>query len=99
LTAFWSAGAGSSWPKAAEIIECTYTGNWANSGRFTTMLRTVYLPEIINGSHSNGNGELSMTEVALGVSVFLADRASYDKAMAGRRSSSTGRGSRPSSTA
>ncbi|MEU9331851.1 alginate lyase family protein [Streptomyces sp. NPDC048290] len=74
--------AGSSWPKAAEIIKYTYTGGWANSGRFATMLRTVYLPEIINGSKSNGNWELSMMEAAVGISVFLEDKASYDKAMA-----------------
>ncbi len=74
--------AGSSWPKAAEIIKHTYTGSWANSGRFATMLRNVYLPEIINGSNSNGNWELSMMEAAVGISVFLEDKASYDKAMA-----------------
>jgi hypothetical protein len=74
--------AGSSWPRAAEIIKYTYTGTWANSGRFATMLRGVYLPEIINGSNSNGNWELSMMEAAIGISVFLEDKASYDKAMA-----------------
>lgn len=74
--------AGSSWPKAAEIIKYTYTGSWANSGRFATMLRTVYLPKIINGSNSNGNWELSMMEAAVGISVFLDDKTSYDKAMA-----------------
>ncbi|MFG1666810.1 alginate lyase family protein [Streptomyces sp. Y7] len=74
--------AGSSWPKAAEIIKHTYTGSWANSGRFATMLRNVYLPEIINGSNSNGNWELSMMEAAVGISVFLEDKTSYDKAMA-----------------
>ncbi|WP_329294356.1 alginate lyase family protein [Streptomyces pseudovenezuelae] len=74
--------AGSSWPRAAEIIKYTYTGGWANSGRFATMLRTVYLPEIINGSNSNGNWELSMMEAAVGISVFLEDETSYDKAMA-----------------
>ncbi|MET9134887.1 alginate lyase family protein [Streptomyces antibioticus] len=74
--------AGSSWPKAAEIIKYTYTGGWPNSGRFATMLRDVYLPEIINGSNSNGNWELSMMEAAVGISVFLEDKASYDKAMA-----------------
>ncbi|WP_327318360.1 alginate lyase family protein [Streptomyces sp. NBC_01235] len=74
--------AGSSWPRAAEIIKYTYTGAWNDSGRFATMLRDVYLPEIVNGSHSNGNWELSMTEAAIGISVFLEDKASYDKAMA-----------------
>ncbi|MYW44765.1 alginate lyase family protein [Streptomyces sp. SID161] len=74
--------AGSSWPKAAEIIKYTYTGTWAGSGRFAAMLRDVYLPEIINGSNSNGNWELSMMEAAVGISVFLEDKASYDTAMA-----------------
>ncbi|MEU7968739.1 alginate lyase family protein [Streptomyces sp. NPDC049097] len=74
--------AGSSWPKAAEIIKYTYTGTWANSGRFATMLRDVYLPKVIGGSNSNGNWELSMMEAAVGISVFLEDRTSYDKAMA-----------------
>ncbi|WP_436848712.1 alginate lyase family protein [Streptomyces asoensis] len=74
--------AGSSWPRAAEIVKYTYTGTWAGSGRFATMLRDVYLPEVINGSNSNGNWELSMTEAAIGISVFLEDRTSYDKAMA-----------------
>ncbi|WP_406143098.1 alginate lyase family protein [Streptomyces sp. NBC_01012] len=74
--------AGSSWPKAAEIIKHTYTGTWQESGRFADMLRDVYLPEIINGSNSNGNWELSMMEAAVGISVFLDDKTSYDKAMA-----------------
>ncbi|MEU6624998.1 alginate lyase family protein [Streptomyces litmocidini] len=75
--------AGSSWPRAAEIIRYTYTG-WpqARVDRFKTMLRTVYLPEVTNGSRSNGNWELSMTEAALGIAVFLEDRAAYDKAVA-----------------
>ncbi|WP_066956963.1 alginate lyase family protein [Streptomyces lushanensis] len=72
--------AGSSWPKAAEIIKHVY-GNWPNSGRFSTMLRNVYLPEIINGSNSNGNWELTMMEAAVGISVFLDDKASWDKAI------------------
>ncbi|MFJ2889128.1 alginate lyase family protein [Streptomyces sp. NPDC087305] len=74
--------AGASWPKAAEIIKYTYTGTWTNSARFSTMLRNVYLPEIINGSNSNGNWELTMMDAAIGISVFLEDRTSYDKAMA-----------------
>ncbi|WP_107482048.1 alginate lyase family protein [Streptomyces sp. JHA26] len=74
--------AGSSWAKAAEIVRHTYGGGWSGSGRFAGMLRDVYLPEIINGSHSNGNWELTMMEAAVGISVFLEDRASYDKAMA-----------------
>ncbi|WP_329189822.1 alginate lyase family protein [Actinacidiphila glaucinigra] len=72
--------AGSVWPRAAEIIRYTYTG-WPNVNRFATMLRDVYLPEVINGSRSNGNWELSMMEAAVGISVFLDDRTSYDKAV------------------
>ncbi len=74
--------AGSVWPRAAEIIRYTYTG-WSSADidKFSTMLRTVYLPEVINGSNSNGNWELSMMEAAVGISVFLNDAADYDKAM------------------
>ncbi|MBM7055324.1 alginate lyase family protein [Streptomyces durocortorensis] len=72
--------AGSTWPRAAEIIKYTYS-SWPGSGRFGTMLRDVYLPEVTNGSHSNGNWELSMTEAAIGIAVFLEDRAAYDKAV------------------
>ncbi|GIE95009.1 alginate lyase family protein [Paractinoplanes rishiriensis] len=72
--------AGSVWPRAAEIIKHTY-GNWPNQGRFATMLRNVYLPVVIVGSSSNGNWELSMMEAAVGISVFLEDRASYDRAI------------------
>ncbi|MGV9901268.1 alginate lyase family protein [Streptomyces sp. NPDC003388] len=74
--------AGSSWPKAAEIIKYTYAGGWAGQNRFAAMLRDVYLPVVIKGSNSNGNWELSMTEAAVGISVFLEDKASYDTAMA-----------------
>ncbi|GAA0464414.1 alginate lyase family protein [Streptomyces olivaceiscleroticus] len=75
--------AGSSWPRAAEIIRYSYRG-WAQDkvDRFETMLRDVYLPKVIKGSNSNGNWELSMMEAAVGISVFLDDKASYDKAMA-----------------
>ena len=80
LQTAWS---GSSWPKAAEIIRYTYTG-WSSTGvnRFATMLRDVYLPEIINGVvTSNGNWDLSMMEASIGISVFLEDRTSWDRAM------------------
>lgn len=73
----WS---GSSWPKAAEIIKHAYT-SWPNSARFATMLRTVYLPVVVNGSNRTGNWDLTMLEAAVGISVFLDDRTSYDKAI------------------
>ncbi|MFF1823339.1 alginate lyase family protein [Kribbella sp. NPDC058245] len=72
--------AASSWPKAAEIIKHVY-GNWPNSGRFGTMLRNVYVPEIINGSNSNGNWELTIIEALQGIGVFLEDKTIYDKAL------------------
>jgi hypothetical protein len=72
--------AGSVWPRAAEIIRYTYT-SWPNVNRFATMLRDVYLPEVAGGSKSNGNWELTMMEAAVGISVFLDDRASYDRAV------------------
>ncbi|WP_163509928.1 alginate lyase family protein [Fodinicola acaciae] len=74
--------AGSSWARAAEIIRYTYTGGWPQLSRFSTMLRNVYLPVVIKGSNSNGNWELTMMEAAVGISVFLDDKSSYDTAMA-----------------
>ena len=75
--------AGSVWPRAAEIIRYSYDG-WSSSSidRFATMLRQVYLPEVAGGSNSNGNWELTMMEAAVGISVFLDDRTSYDNAIA-----------------
>jgi Alginate lyase len=74
--------AGSTWPRAAEIIRHTNAG-WAPASveRFETMLRTVYLPVVMRGSSSNGNWELSMLEAAVGISVFLDGRASYNKSV------------------
>jgi hypothetical protein len=72
--------AGSSWPKAAEIIKHVY-GNWPNSARFATMLRTVYLPLVVNGSNRTGNWDLTMLEAAVSISVFLDDHTSYDTAI------------------
>ncbi|RZT78928.1 alginate lyase [Micromonospora violae] len=72
--------AASVWPRAAEIIKYTYT-SWPNANRFATMLRNVYLPVVRNGSNSNGNWELTMMEAAVGIAVFLEDRAAYDAAV------------------
>ncbi|MEU4173386.1 alginate lyase family protein [Streptomyces sp. NPDC026665] len=72
--------AGSVWPRAAELIRHTYN-KWHDADRFATMLRTVYLPQVINGSNANGNWELSMMEAAVGISVFLDDRSAYDKSV------------------
>ncbi|GAA1620109.1 alginate lyase family protein [Catellatospora bangladeshensis] len=77
-----TAWAGSTWPRAAEIIKHTYPGGWPNAGRFATMLRNVYLPEVINGNTtSNGNWDLSMMEAVIGIAVHLEDRTAYDRAV------------------
>jgi hypothetical protein len=79
LQAGW---AGTNWARAGEIIRYTYS-SWPNVNRFAAMLRDVYLPEVIVGSAtSNGNKELSMMEAAVGISVFLDDRTTYDRAIA-----------------
>ena len=72
--------AGSMWPQAAEIIRYTYS-SWPNQARFGTMLKNVYLPEVINGSNSNGNWELVMMQAAVGISIYLNDTADYTKAV------------------
>ncbi|MEU3922394.1 alginate lyase family protein [Streptomyces sp. NPDC029004] len=77
----WS---GASFARAGELMKHTYTG-WssARQTRFAAMLRTVYLPVVIKGRpNSNGNWELIMMDAATGISVFLDDRASFDKAVA-----------------
>ncbi|GAA2405448.1 alginate lyase family protein [Actinomadura vinacea] len=75
----WS---GASWARAAEIIRYTYTGGWSGLNRFAGMLRTVYLPEIADGApNKNGNWELIMMDAAIGIAVFLEDRAAFDKAV------------------
>ncbi|KAK7453189.1 hypothetical protein VKT23_011870 [Stygiomarasmius scandens] len=74
--------AGAGWSRAAEIIRWTNAGwSGADVAAFEKMLRTVYLPVVIKGSQSNGNWELVMLEAALGISIFLEDRNSYDIAM------------------
>jgi hypothetical protein len=81
LQSAWTA---SVFPRAAEIIRSTYDG-WAPAdvSRFATMLRDVYLPKVIGGdASSNGNWELSMAEASVAISVFLDDRATFDKAIA-----------------
>jgi hypothetical protein len=75
----WS---GVGWSRAAELIRHTYAGGWPNAGRFATMLRGVYLPALLKGSGANGNWELIMVDAAMGIAVFLQDRAAFDRAVA-----------------
>jgi hypothetical protein len=70
--------------RAAEIIRWTYSG-WAAADvqRYATMLRTIYLPEVIHGDPgANGNWELSMTAATLGIGVFLDDKSVFDQGVA-----------------
>jgi hypothetical protein len=76
-----SGWAGTNWSRAGELIKHTYSGKWAQEARFARMLRTVYLPVVIKGSGANGNWELIMLDAAVGISVYLDDRASFDKAV------------------
>ena len=69
-------------PRAAEIIRASYSG-WAAAdiAQFATMLKNVYLPEVVNGSGSNGNWELSMIEATMNIAVFTDDTATFQKAL------------------
>ncbi|HEX7597342.1 MAG TPA: alginate lyase family protein, partial [Polyangia bacterium] len=65
-------------PRAGEIIRATYPG-WtaAETGKFAAMLAKVYLPQVIAGSKSNGNWELSMIEAVMNIGVFTDDPATF----------------------
>ncbi|SDS00754.1 alginate lyase family protein [Opitutus sp. GAS368] len=67
------------WPRAAEIIRAT-TDFWPPEeiARFATMLKTQYVPSLINGSDENGNKEISMAAALINIGVFTDDRALYD---------------------
>ena len=67
-------------PRAAEIIRYTNAG-WADADiqQFKTMLSTVILPGIINGSTSNGNWEISMIEGMINIGIFNDDPATFNK--------------------
>jgi hypothetical protein len=68
LQAAWD---GQKWPRAAEIIRYGNAG-WADSDiqQFKSMLDTAIVPQIINGSTSNGNWEISMIEALINIGVF-----------------------------
>lgn len=67
-------------PRAAEIIRYSNAG-WADADiqQFKTMLSTIILPRIINGSSSNGNWEISMIEGMINIGVFNDDIATFNK--------------------
>ncbi|HEY1695243.1 MAG TPA: alginate lyase family protein [Polyangiaceae bacterium] len=78
-----SAWAAEVFPRAAEIIRYTNAG-WspADVQQFATMLEDVYLPEVVDGSTSNGNWDTSMIEATMNIAVFLDDAATFQKAVA-----------------
>jgi hypothetical protein len=67
-------------PRAAEIIRYTYDG-WApeDVARFGQMLRTQYVPVMLDGSRQNGNKELSMASALINIGVFNDDRDTFDR--------------------
>jgi hypothetical protein len=77
-----SAWAAEVFPRAAEIIRYTNAG-WsaADVQHFSTMLSKVYLPEVVNGSTSNGNWDTSMIEATMNIAVFLDDMPTFQKAV------------------
>jgi len=72
--------AGAGWSRAAELVRSTTA--WPNASRFATMLRSAYLPVLLQGSGANGNWELIMTDALMGIAVFLDDRTSFNRAVA-----------------
>lgn len=80
LQTAWS---GSSWARAAEIVHAGYPA-WGAPAvqRFKWMLRKAYLPDVTSQVPDfNGNWELAMTDAAIGMAVFLEDRAVFEEAV------------------
>ena len=67
------------WPRAAEIIRHSNAG-WSPSqaASFGTMLNTYMRPQLINGSTSNGNWEISMIEGLIGIGVYNDDATAFN---------------------
>jgi len=70
------------WPAAGEIIRYSNAG-WSDSEitAYSNMLKNVNLPEIIDGSKSNGNWEISMIDGMIGIAVFSEDEDLYNHAV------------------
>lgn len=80
LQAAWS---GSSWARAAEIMNADYP-DWGQSrvDRFKRMLRTAYLPAVRTQVPAyNGNWELAMTDAAVSIAVFLEDQVIFRESL------------------
>ncbi|MEQ4209825.1 alginate lyase family protein [Actinopolymorpha sp. B9G3] len=81
LQAGWS---GASFARAGELMKHTY-GGWPADRveRFAAMLRDEHLPQVLvdRRPNHNGNWELIMLDAAVGISVFLDDRESFNTAV------------------
>jgi Alginate lyase len=67
------------WPRAAEIIRYSNAG-WpdADAKAFGQWMNTIMVPQLINGSSSNGNWEISMIEGLINIGVYNDDRATFN---------------------
>lgn len=67
------------WPRAAEIIRYSSAG-WpdADAKAFGQWMKTVIQPQLINGSTSNGNWEISMIEGLINIGVYNDDPATFN---------------------
>jgi hypothetical protein len=79
LQAAWT---GAQFPRAAELLRGYPGWTSAHADRFAKMMRTAFLPLMVNGSTSNGNWELTMIDAIMQTAVALDDRALFDKAAA-----------------
>jgi len=73
--------------RAAEIVRAlgsttTQSVCAFNEIQYKGMLKRAYLPEVIHGSHSNGNWELSMAEATVAMGVFLDDDTVFQQGLA-----------------
>ncbi len=80
-----SAWAAVDWTRAAELIRYS-RARWParQVARFAAMLRTVYLPEVMQGNRFatyDGNWDLTMRDAAIGIAVFTNDRVTYLRAL------------------
>ena len=87
LQAAW---AGEVFPRAAEIIRYTFTATTGekalNVAQFSTMLKTAFLPHVVNGWVGAGaNWLLSMAEATMNIGIFTDDRVTFDKGVAAWR--------------
>jgi hypothetical protein len=80
LQAGW---AGAVLPRAGEILRHTFPP-WGDPERqrFAGMLREVFLPMVTRSAEgTNGNWDLVMIEAAVGIGVYLDDRAVFERAV------------------